>query len=240
MFLMPTKAQWRSWSLPNKLTCLGAYVGILAILLACAFYLWPRSSGEPIKPTSNINVGKNSGAMGQVSGNVGDGSVVIGAQAGPASIAIGSNAHAEVANTIVVQQPDFIEGTDVTRKQLAETFPFGYAVFLLGENSRLRHEVFKTGLLEWKLDLDEVGIEPNFAEAKVTWRIPAFASGNAGTIKDFTLTYTCPLVKRAFLTSVSYSNQPAMYVGTLSGNQRKPVLVLGYRIPGQRVLSFNE
>src|SRR5439155_18241454 len=36
--LLPTRAQWRQWSLPSKLTCIGAYAGVLSILL---FFLWP-------------------------------------------------------------------------------------------------------------------------------------------------------------------------------------------------------
>lgn len=48
--LVPTKAQWRKWSLPSKLTCLGVYSGVLlgvcSILLTIMLYIWPPSSGE--------------------------------------------------------------------------------------------------------------------------------------------------------------------------------------------------
>lgn len=34
MWLVPSRAQWASWSLPSKLTAIGAYAGIVGILLA--------------------------------------------------------------------------------------------------------------------------------------------------------------------------------------------------------------
>jgi hypothetical protein len=42
--LIPTKVQWRKWSLPSKLTCVGAYLAILGILLSVVLSLWPASS----------------------------------------------------------------------------------------------------------------------------------------------------------------------------------------------------
>src|SRR6266487_7001 len=39
--LLPTKRQWREWSLPSKLTCIGTYVTLLSILVSIAFYVWP-------------------------------------------------------------------------------------------------------------------------------------------------------------------------------------------------------
>jgi len=110
-YLIPTKAQWREWSLPSKLTCIGAYLGVLSIVLAVVFFVWP--SPAPQKTQPSVDVGKDSVAIGRVSGSVGDRSVVIGAtdsngntiitqpmavgynaQAGPGSIAIGANARA--------------------------------------------------------------------------------------------------------------------------------------------------
>lgn len=50
LHLIPTRAQWRGWSLPSKLTCIGAYLGVLSISLAVAFFLWPRPSSEGLAP----------------------------------------------------------------------------------------------------------------------------------------------------------------------------------------------
>ena len=55
LHLIPTREQWRGWSLPSKLTCIGAYLaalGILvALLVAAAFYVWPPLPGEGLAPT---------------------------------------------------------------------------------------------------------------------------------------------------------------------------------------------
>jgi ABC-type transport system involved in multi-copper enzyme maturation permease subunit len=66
----------------------------------------------------------------------------------------------------------FIEGTEVTHKQLSDTFPFGYTVFFSGENKRFRYEVFSNGLYDWNIDCDKVKIEPDIAAGMVTWTIP--------------------------------------------------------------------
>jgi hypothetical protein len=42
--VIPTRAQWSGWSLPSKLTCIGTYAGVLSIILAIVFSLWPVSS----------------------------------------------------------------------------------------------------------------------------------------------------------------------------------------------------
>lgn len=39
--LIPTKAQWREWSLPSKLTCIGAYLGALSLAVTVIFSVWP-------------------------------------------------------------------------------------------------------------------------------------------------------------------------------------------------------
>ncbi|MEM5297269.1 hypothetical protein VSR82_23425 [Burkholderia sp. JPY481] len=39
--LIPTKEQWDKWSLPSKLTFVGTFVGVLSLLLAVLFFLWP-------------------------------------------------------------------------------------------------------------------------------------------------------------------------------------------------------
>ena len=100
--------------MPSKLTCIGAYLGILSIVLTIVLFEW-STSPEPPKAQPGVNVGKESVTIGRVSGSVGDRSVVIGAtdsngntiitqpmavgynaQAGPGSIAIGANARAGV------------------------------------------------------------------------------------------------------------------------------------------------
>jgi hypothetical protein len=43
--IVPTAAQWRPWSLPSKLTCVGAYLGLLSILVSLWLAYWPPSSG---------------------------------------------------------------------------------------------------------------------------------------------------------------------------------------------------
>jgi hypothetical protein len=42
--LIPSRTQWKRWSLPSKLTCIGAYVGLLSVLLAVVFYLLPAAN----------------------------------------------------------------------------------------------------------------------------------------------------------------------------------------------------
>lgn len=50
MNLVPTRIQWRNWSLPSKLTCIGAYSGIVFGIISVIFFLWPIaiSSNKPI------------------------------------------------------------------------------------------------------------------------------------------------------------------------------------------------
>ena len=57
MNLLPTKTQWRNWSLPNKLTCIGTYSGIIFGIIGVVFYLWPLAVTTP-KP---ISYGGNGG-----------------------------------------------------------------------------------------------------------------------------------------------------------------------------------
>src|SRR5215203_3446149 len=37
--LWPTKSQWRSWSLPSKLSAVGAGLGLLGVIISVALYL---------------------------------------------------------------------------------------------------------------------------------------------------------------------------------------------------------
>ena len=41
MKLFPTSRQWKTWSLPSKLTAIGVYAGILGVVLAIAFWVLP-------------------------------------------------------------------------------------------------------------------------------------------------------------------------------------------------------
>ena len=58
MWFLPSRDQWRRWSLPSKLTAIGAYVGIISIplavgLFALSLYLQERSASVSFAPVSN-------------------------------------------------------------------------------------------------------------------------------------------------------------------------------------------
>jgi hypothetical protein len=44
MRLIPTAEQWAKWSLPSKLTAIGAYTGGIALVAAVFFYIFPREA----------------------------------------------------------------------------------------------------------------------------------------------------------------------------------------------------
>ena len=44
--LFPTLAQWRKWSLPSKLTAIGAYIGIVSLLFAGYTYFSGSATDE--------------------------------------------------------------------------------------------------------------------------------------------------------------------------------------------------
>jgi hypothetical protein len=53
LHLIPTRSQWRKWTLPSKLTAIGAHVGIFALLLyILSSFVWPfiaiRIGTEPM------------------------------------------------------------------------------------------------------------------------------------------------------------------------------------------------
>ena len=54
MKLIPTRQQWRNWTLPSKLTAIGAYLGAIAIVAGVAFYLFPRRTGPAVVQTTHI------------------------------------------------------------------------------------------------------------------------------------------------------------------------------------------
>jgi hypothetical protein len=45
--LVPTRHQWKRWSLPSKLTCVGTYLALLSIIL---FFAWPSHSQKSPPP----------------------------------------------------------------------------------------------------------------------------------------------------------------------------------------------
>ena len=133
-------------------------------------------------------------------------------------------------------QTDFIEGTDINRKQMEYEFPFGYAIFYFGQNKIQRCEIFKNGLMDWKADMDAVEIEPNFNTGIVTWKIPnitAISPGGHGLNLEIGMqTMTCELKRKAVARCGVYAgNNPVLYVATLNANQRTPVFAIGFRIP---------
>jgi len=142
-----------------------------------------------------------------------------------------------VQPVVMIQQPDFIEGTRFTQKELSKLFPFGYAVFFYGENHILRNEIFKNGMMDWKLDVELVSITPDFNAGQVTWKLPGVGVQSQGTgdhiiINNMTLTVSLPLKEGCIREAgMDFGNNPVLYVMTLSEDQAKPIFALGFRIP---------
>jgi hypothetical protein len=182
------------------------------------------TNGNPI-PSSSTN---------QISATAGP--VVNGANAGIVStISGGNNQVGGSGNTqIMVQQPDFIEGTDFTHKQLDHIFPFGYAVIYLNSEGEKETHEFHNNLLNWKIDWDQVKIEPHFGSGMVTFTIPdMFANGGTGNhVEGTTDVFTMPM-KRGLVkpAGIGFGGDPAPYVAILSDNQRSPIFAIGFRIP---------
>jgi hypothetical protein len=142
------------------------------------------------------------------------------------------------AQTVVAMpQPDYIEGTKYTQKRLSEIFPFGYSLLFFGQNRILNNEIFKNGMMDWKLDVDDVSINPDFYSGKVTWTIPNVNATPDGTGSQITIvggkfTVDAPLkAGYARRTGFLLGNKPVMHVMTLGDNQRTPVFAIGFRIP---------
>jgi hypothetical protein len=143
---------------------------------------------------------------------------------------------------IEIAQPAYIEGTDVTYKQLEELLPFGNAIFYYSENKRFTYQVFKNGLVDWQIDWDNVKIEPDFVAGTVKWTIPAPISivgtniniqmkGNSAAVG------VIPFKRdKIFSAGLLYDspNKPTLWIGTLSDDQRSPVFVIGFRIESER------
>ena len=56
ILLIPTKKQWKAWSLPSKLTFVGTYVGLVALILTIIFFFWPfvPIKNTPDKKSANL------------------------------------------------------------------------------------------------------------------------------------------------------------------------------------------
>jgi len=53
LILLPNKKQWKTWSLPSKLTAIGAYLGLLLFVLYISeksFDLFERITREDLTP----------------------------------------------------------------------------------------------------------------------------------------------------------------------------------------------
>src|SRR5713101_6224229 len=48
--MFPSKRQWAKWSLPAKLSAVGAYVGTLSVALTVVFYYFPRAVDNQSHP----------------------------------------------------------------------------------------------------------------------------------------------------------------------------------------------
>ncbi len=48
IFTLPSRTQWRRWSLPSKLTAIGAYVGVIALLLSIVLAVFSRFERLPL------------------------------------------------------------------------------------------------------------------------------------------------------------------------------------------------
>ena len=55
MRLIPTRQQWHDWTLPSKLSAIGAYVGIVALVAALGFYAFRGSQLPSLVHTTQIN-----------------------------------------------------------------------------------------------------------------------------------------------------------------------------------------
>lgn len=57
--LVPTYAQWRKWSLPSKLTAVGAILSALGIFLTLTLSMWPVKDDKLGSPTEEASIGES-------------------------------------------------------------------------------------------------------------------------------------------------------------------------------------
>ena len=135
-------------------------------------------------------------------------------------------------------KPDYIEGTKKSRKDLEDTFSFGYVVFRLKDKIWTYQPYFEEHT-RFQIEWSEVKIEPNFVNRTVSWNFPEVnftnsPHGNWGRRNRWSA--TIPMrenVFRSFRTLIpgfADRNDPSIFIGTLSENQLHPVFVIGFRI----------
>lgn len=49
--MLPSRQQWKQWCLPSKYTTISLVVGLISILLAVVFYIFPRQGGAELSPS---------------------------------------------------------------------------------------------------------------------------------------------------------------------------------------------
>lgn len=136
---------------------------------------------------------------------------------------------------ILPPRPNFISGTEYTHDDLKNLFPFGYAIIYFSQNTRDRHEVFKTGLMEWSLDWDKTKIVPDIANGTVSWEVVIASAANPDrhqSLKDGLIVDKTDFKNGAWGMGFQFDrDQPVLYWVTLSANQQSPVFAIGCRIP---------
>jgi hypothetical protein len=138
---------------------------------------------------------------------------------------------------IIIPQPDYIEGTEVARKQLEQIFPFGYAIIYLNEENQKEIHEFRSKLSNWRINWDLVKIEPNFESGNVTFTTPnidanAADKGSVLVMSNSTFVVNIRLQKGVSRVGpIQFGAVPVPYFAILNDNQRKPVFAIGFRIP---------
>lgn len=54
MSVVPTKAQWKRWSLPSKYTAIGTALAVLTTLMAIVFHLYPRNNLSSVQVVPDL------------------------------------------------------------------------------------------------------------------------------------------------------------------------------------------
>ena len=71
--MLPSKQQWKRWSLPSKLTAVGAYVGILALALSVLFFvISPQDRGRITTQSSSLGTDKSVERIEKTSDHLGE------------------------------------------------------------------------------------------------------------------------------------------------------------------------
>jgi hypothetical protein len=143
------------------------------------------------------------------------------------------------------KSPDYFPGTKLSREDMEQIFPFGYALIYFGENERFTYEVSENGLMEWDIDWKHVEIALDRQNGKVSIGVPAkvnsgkdFPNGNRITVSGPEPTgfvrfgFNMPFENGACsLVRIINLEHPTLHAMVVSNNQRKPVFAIGLRIP---------